>query len=397
MNNNLKKISISKLFFDNNYLVPIYQRNYAWEEKHIEQLIDDINDFKDSENDYFLGNLIVNQRESNLFEVIDGQQRLTTLYLLQKNLGISLPKESLLFEAREKSNQTLSHLNRDNNIINNDLDSSEIIEGYKIINNYFEVNGLKKEEIRNKLKKVFLIRIQVPKNIDLNHYFEIMNTRGEQLELHEIAKARILNELKKDDDIKVAALIWEKCSEMNSYVQMNFPKYLRKYLFNEDWSCISDSIVNFDSIVNKIKDADEKEFEKQKKNKTEKILEIEYSKMSLRKILIENKTTIKINNEFDEENRRFESIISFPNFLLHISTILNPSDKEDSNLDDNHFLNNISKAWLNQDSAKYFLYHLLKCRVLFDSFIIKREYVSEDKETVNWSLQRLVKYKDKKE
>ncbi len=34
-----------------------------------------------------------------------------------------------------------------------------------------------------------LIRVQVPAKIDLNHYFEIMNTRGEQLELHEIAKA----------------------------------------------------------------------------------------------------------------------------------------------------------------------------------------------------------------
>ena len=57
-----------------------------------------------------------------------------------------------------------------------------------------------KNGLKNKFSTVTIIRTQVPQNIDLNHYFEIMNTRGEQLELHEIVKARfwVLSSLKMD-------------------------------------------------------------------------------------------------------------------------------------------------------------------------------------------------------
>ena len=80
--------------------------------------------------------------------------------------------------------------------------------------------------------------MQVPQGIDLNHYFEIMNTRGEQLELHEIAKAKFLEVLDTEHDKKTAALIWEKCSNMDSYIQMNFDPRVRKSVFTNDWSSI---------------------------------------------------------------------------------------------------------------------------------------------------------------
>ena len=76
-----------------------------------------------------------------------------------------------------------------------ELVSVEILEGYQIIDNYFKTKGIDKNELIRKLEKVFLVRVQVPQDIDLNHYFEIMNTRGEQLELHEIAKAKFLEVL----------------------------------------------------------------------------------------------------------------------------------------------------------------------------------------------------------
>ena len=50
---------------------------------------------------------------------------------------------------------------------------------------------------KNYQNKVHIIHYQVPKDIDLNHYFEIMNSRGEQLEKHEIEKARLMSVLKK--------------------------------------------------------------------------------------------------------------------------------------------------------------------------------------------------------
>ena len=59
-------------------------------------------------------------------------------------------------------------------------------------------------------------------------------------------------------------------------------------------------------------------------------------------------------------------------------------------------MNNLSWAWEDADRAKNFLYHMLKCRVLFDKYILKREYARDYKETGKWSLQRLEKYSDAK-
>ena len=78
-------LTVSELFdHDTVYTVPIYQRNYAWRAPQIEQLISDIQDaVARQESNYFLGNLVVTLRDKRRdFEVIDGQQRLTTLYLL---------------------------------------------------------------------------------------------------------------------------------------------------------------------------------------------------------------------------------------------------------------------------------------------------------------------------
>ncbi|MDX7569069.1 DUF262 domain-containing protein, partial [Serratia marcescens] len=69
-------LTVGKLFTDN-YLIPIYQRNYAWRAEQIEQLISDIQDsVVGGQDNYFLGNLVVIKRgREDEFEVIDGQQR----------------------------------------------------------------------------------------------------------------------------------------------------------------------------------------------------------------------------------------------------------------------------------------------------------------------------------
>lgn len=68
----------------------------------------------------------------------------------------------------------------------------------------------------------------MPEDTDLNHYFEIMNNRGEQLEKHEILKSKfleILNELEVEERelaLSVFNLIWEACSNMEKYIQYGF-------------------------------------------------------------------------------------------------------------------------------------------------------------------------------
>jgi hypothetical protein len=381
LDNNLKIIPVSSIFTNISYVVPIYQRNYAWGDTEIEQLIEDIDSSIENYNkNYFLGNLIVNQTDNNVYEVIDGQQRLTTLFLLENYLGMNFAKDALRFEAREKSNRTLNTINNgDNAELLEELVSVEILNGYQIIDNYLKTKDIDKNKLIRKLEKVFLVRVQVPQGIDLNHYFEIMNTRGEQLELHEIAKAKFLEVLDTEHDKKTAALIWEKCSNMDSYIQMNFDPKVRKSLFTKDWASIKDNIDDFDSIRECIPKDDE-----------------DRNSVPLIEIL-KNKRLLNSGVSKDEvENERFESIISFPNFLLQVNAVISKLEEGDSTLDDKHFLNNLLWAWDDAGKAKNFLYHMLKCRVLFDKYILKREYARDYKETGKWSLQRLEKYSDVK-
>ncbi len=388
MNNDLKKISVLEIFTKTNYLIPIYQRNYAWKETQIVQLIEDIDSSIDkTDKNYFLGNLIVNQKDNNIFEVIDGQQRLTTLYLLEKYLDILFPKEALQFEARNKSNRTLSYIKNSNNSeLIEDFSSPEILNGFRIIENYFKNKNIKNDKFTQKLNQVFLIQVQVPQKIDLNHYFEIMNTRGEQLKLHEIAKAKLLKVLNNDDYRKTAAMIWENCSNMDSYIQMNFNSKIRNIIFSEDWSSLNESITNFDCINTLI----------QRQNKNQNIQE-STEKKSLEKILNDNIINDYSTVKEEEDNERFESSISFPNFLLQVNAVIKKNiEDDDSSLDDKNFLNNLSWAWSDINNSKDFLFKLLKCRVLFDKYVLKREFAKEYKEKGQWSLQRLEKYSDKR-
>lgn len=377
MDNHLIMIPVSRIFSNVHYEVPIYQRNYAWGNDQIEQLIEDIMSTKD---DYFLGNLIVNQKDNNVYEVIDGQQRLTTLFLLERYLGIAIANDALRFEARDKSNRTLATLPNTNQLTD-ELLSSEIKEGYKIIDDYFEKTGLssEKEKFIKRLDKVNLIRVQVPAKIDLNHYFEIMNTRGEQLELHEIAKANFLSKITSPVDKKIASDIWEFCSNMDSYIQMNYPKKQRDKIFSDDWSSLSDRIVDFDSLVGCYQN--------------ESVAEV---RVTLEEIL-QGKGALSGESTSSEEleNERFESIISFPNFLLQVNKAITRSNADDdSSLDDKNFLTNLQNNWADELSAKHFLFMLLKARVIFDKYVLKREFARDYKETGKWSLQRLEKYRD---
>ena len=377
MDNHLIMIPVSRIFYNVHYEVPIYQRNYAWGSDQIEQLIEDI---KSTDDDYFLGNLIVNQKDNNAYEVIDGQQRLTTLFLLERYLGIAIANDALRFEARDKSNRTLAALPNTNQLTD-ELLSSEIKEGYKIIDDYFEKTGLSsdKEKFIKRLDKVNLIRVQVPAKIDLNHYFEIMNTRGEQLELHEIAKAYFLSKITSPIDKKIASDIWEYCSNMDSYIQMNYHKDKRDMIFSNDWSSLSEQIVDFDSLVGCYQN--------------ESVTEVRFT---LEEILQgEGVLSGESTSSEELENERFESIISFPNFLLQVNKAITISiADDDSSLDDKNFLDIIKNNWADESSAKHFLFMMLKARVIFDKYVLKREFARDYKETGKWSLQRLEKYRD---
>lgn len=85
MAEHIQSFTVKDLLKDSNrYIIPIYQRNYAWGEAEITQLIQDIADYqkKDESKPYYIGTLVVYKRDDGIFEIIDGQQRFTTLVLL---------------------------------------------------------------------------------------------------------------------------------------------------------------------------------------------------------------------------------------------------------------------------------------------------------------------------
>ena len=191
----VKTLTISDLFNDENkckYIIPIYQRNYAWGNDEISSLLQDIKNAceknKEQDKNYYIGSLVVYRRENGDFEVIDGQQRLTTLTLIMHHLG-KLGFRNVSFEHRDESEQALSNLNSKKL-------PSNFLQALKTIKKVIDEWGNNKDEIvKFLLDKVEIIRTEVPEGTDLNHYFEIMNTRGEQLEKHEILKARLMKEL----------------------------------------------------------------------------------------------------------------------------------------------------------------------------------------------------------
>ena len=359
-----------KEIFNSKYIIPIYQRNYAWESDEIEALLDDIKNY--SGVGYFIGSLVVREKDG-FFEVIDGQQRLTTLFLILKYLeskqDIEYTEDKLKFEAREKSNVTLSKICKDVNL--EDLPSAEIASGFSVIRQYLEKN---QNFDKNKILNARILRVSVPDDADLNHFFEIMNTRGEQLEAHQIAKANILNALQNDSDKKIAALVWDACADMDRYVQMGFSTDIRKEIFGGNWEkvCVSQSEL-FGISLN-----DEEENSESK---------------SLDEILKLNLSANKAAEDKDE-NIRFSSIINFPNFLLQVNAAIDNIGTEISTnelLDDKNLIKNLPKHWGDNEKAKNFIYNLLKFRFLFDKFIIKTDN-NDKKDGEKWSLKMLKKY-----
>lgn len=368
------------IFEDDNYIIPLYQRAFAWSDKEITQLIDDIYDFEADK--YYIGSLIININSNGLYEVIDGQQRLTALFLLLNYLGYRWKEDRLRYECREKSNYTLNFLNSllpnegyKNKLVDEDKIEQALIKGWDIIDQKFRAGKIDSEKFKEKLKNVKLFRIEVPPHTDLNRYFEIMNVRGEQLEQHDILKAKLMKPLEANEQTAFS-IVWNACRDMNGYVQMHFNKQQRGLLFGGDWDWL-----NIDNIFSLT--ADDGSVPPQTAIK-----------------IIENKEPIQVWDGDDEAGNRirFESIIDFPFFLLHVLKVFVATEFNEyfsaipELLDDKKllktFINIIDKLKSNKEFSLKFIKYLLKCRFLFDKYIIKREYKNEDT-TGSWSLKEL--------
>ena len=385
----VKTLTISDLFNDENkcnYIIPIYQRNYAWGDDEISSLLQDIKNSceknKEQDKNYYIGSLVVYRRDNGDFEVIDGQQRLTTLTLIMHHLG-KLSFRNVSFEHRDESEQALSNLN-------SETLPSNFSQALKTIKKVFDEWGNNKDEIvKFLLDKVEIIRTEVPEGTDLNHYFEIMNTRGEQLEKHEILKARLMKELPTAIEQSSFAKIWDACSDMSRYVVMGLDSELRKVIFGNDWQ--KTPRVFWKEIL-RVAD----ELNRGKGNKEEDGKKIEDL------LKINKKIEIKDGYLEDKYDGAFTSVIDFPNFLMHVLRIYlerfdkckysTKNDPCNVPLDEKLLLKSFEgKFEGNPKKVRVFIYTLLVCRYLFDLYVIKSNIIRTDYE--NWSLWKIVKGK----
>ena len=233
-----KKISeIFSIEGDQKYRIPIYQRNYSWGTKQIETLIDDIKN--EEELGYYIGNLLITDTNSKFLEVVDGQQRLTTIALLflaiyehSNSYGIEFDKDkgSLQEDIRRKlllkgslSDQRYELLNSDNLIFSDLLKVlvgkkprkwgnrrfykryKEILD--KLMEDFLSFNALK--DFYDKLNGVEILRISVTSLNDAYSIFSALNSKGLALTLVDLLKNEYLKlaseEIRREED---AMLSW---------------------------------------------------------------------------------------------------------------------------------------------------------------------------------------------
>ena len=371
----LEERSIYQLYLESQemktYMIPVYQRNYAWEEDEITALVKDIYDssIKNSNTPYYIGTLVTYKRGDSIYEVIDGQQRLTTIYIILKALGIKDIRNKLTYSARKTSASTIQKL--DNNPSIDEEEDSGIRNGYKYAKKAIDaIDGTMKKDFEQYfLRYVHIIHYNVPKDVDLNHYFEVMNSRGEQLEKHEIVKSILSQHLKNKKEMTTFNHVWEACCEMNVYIQQVFP--------NSDVFGYNLHKFNIESFGD-IPEQDESEG---------KSTIIDLLKQPIGRI---EETTAT------DQNDKFQPIIDFPNFLLIVLkvTMMEYEDFEPTEfiLDDKELLNEFNKALDHVDDkvefVKDFAFNLLKAKFLLDNYIVHHSLNDKELSGDNpWKLQ----------
>ncbi len=373
-------LSVNRLLNEDTYAIPLYQRNFAWTYDEIEQLLNDVADaFQEKRDNYYIGTLVVNE-ENDLFKIIDGQQRTTALNLialaLKHEFGFDrLKAVNLTFPARKKSNENIQKLFINEKI--SEDDENELTRGYRHAKDALKkVLGERQLEpqpfVDYLFNKVIIFRSILPKDLDLNLYFERFNSRGEQLEAHEILKAQMMAKFGIDQEMaQKFARIWDACAEFDKPVASQF-KMRRKRAdnFQERERIFGWHFSNY-SFHNIYDDID---FYQNERRKLSDIL------------------GIKVNEKITESEKDFgdyTQVIDFPTFLLHVLAIWEGKDTSEVQLDDKKLLTLFDIKNKNETWVIEFSEFLLRMKHIFDNFIVRNSNMdSSSRNKDEWFLQK---------
>ena len=389
-------LSVNRLLNEETYAIPLYQRNFAWTYEEIEQLLNDVADaFQENRDNYYIGTLVVNE-ENGIFKIIDGQQRTTALNLIALVLKNEfdcdrLEAVRLTFPARRKSNENIQKLFTKQKI--SEDDENELTRGYghakDALKKVLEERQLNPQSFVDYLfENVIIFRSILPEDLDLNLYFERFNSRGEQLEAHEILKAQMMAKFGTDQEMaQKFARIWDACAEFDKPVINAFTKKAKKKhsdaerekIFPLNWikgnHYQNSFLLNIDESLSQI--------EVQSSNK----------KSLLSSIGNKESTTVKVVSHTNEVEK-YRTIINFETFLYFVYYItfgnVSPSAIQ---LDDKKLLEtfeNITSVNTSVEDVTLFIRNLLKLKFIFDNLIVRMSQETNNRRQENdWFLQKV--------
>jgi uncharacterized protein with ParB-like and HNH nuclease domain len=241
------------------FIIPPYQRPYVWGGEQINKLLSDFYDaYSRNDQYYYIGTVLLNEQKQNMFQLIDGQQRFTTLWLMAvtfKMLSDADSKSDIIdfltindelrldFAIREQiKSYLLALMEKQANGINQYSDEKVEKDDYlahiakaiaTIIGQIKTLEFQKDKSLQGFgnyiYQNVYFVVNIVPPNTDLNKLFATINNSGVQLEQHDILKSLLLKNLKTEKIIY--SRIWETCENMNNYFERNV-----KQLFPQEFN-----------------------------------------------------------------------------------------------------------------------------------------------------------------
>ena len=218
----MNEVKVSVCYFDDIFdiqaptCIPDYQRSYVWGKKKAEELLTDFIELfveNNSQENYYLGSILIYnnkdvKNEENKCEIIDGQQRITTLLILRYILDGSLPE-----------NQKIQ------------FNTSQSVHYIKEVRDFFEEHRKELEELHEKnfLQKLEFTKIITYSEDDAFTFFDTQNNRGIKLSATDFLKAYHLREIRSEQLQEKNALLWENIgykNPQNSFLDYFFERML---------------------------------------------------------------------------------------------------------------------------------------------------------------------------
>jgi hypothetical protein len=223
--NEPKIIKVRDLLTNDSLQIPSYQRPYKWTTKNVNQLIDDILIHKEK-SEYRLGTLVVHNN-NNISDIVDGQQRTITLTLIAYSITQKQNKTTEEEKALKSFDPKLLNLS-----FTNEISKTNIQNNFKQIER--RIADFDEKSIWFFLEKCTLVEVVLNDISEAFQFFDSQNSRGKDLEPHDLLKAFHLREMNNFSTEEERKKTVEKWQDMDT---AKLSKLFSQYLFRiRNWS-----------------------------------------------------------------------------------------------------------------------------------------------------------------